>query len=94
MSYKAYCKGMSYFPPTGKEAIKDEFKELVEDKSLEELFDVLHTLCRVAKLPNAITYIVAYPTAKKHALRMLQHGCPRSLRNHEAAGASCICKNK
>jgi hypothetical protein len=92
--YKAYCKGMSFFPPTGIKALKDEFQELIQDKSLEEVFDVLHTLCRITKVPNAITYVIAYPTARKHALRMLQHGCPRSRRNHEAAGASCICKNK
>jgi hypothetical protein len=94
MSYKAYTKGMSYFPAANLQALKDELTELVEDKSVEELFDVLHTLCRLAKMPNVLTYVVAYPTARKHALRMLRHGCPRSLRNHENAGTSCICKNK
>lgn len=90
--YKAYKKGMSYFPPTKVEALKDELKELLEDKNVEEFFDVVHTICRVARMPNILAYVLAYPTAKKHALRMLQYGCPRSLRNHEAAGALCICK--
>lgn len=90
--YRAYVTGMKYFPPTGMQAFRDEFAELVEDKSLEEVFDVLHTLCRAAKMPNLFTYIVAYPTARKHALRMLEYGCPRSRRNHNKAGTSCICK--
>jgi len=90
--YQAYVKGMSFFPPTGVEAIKDEFKELVEDKSIEEVFDVIHTLCRVARLPNIVTYILAHPTAKKHALRVLSYGCPRSRRNCKKAGDACICK--
>ena len=90
--YEAYCRGMSYFPPTGIEAVKDEFAELVEDKSIEEVFDVIHTACRIARIPNAFTYIIAYPTAKKHALRVLSYGCPRSKRNCQKAGDSCICK--
>ena len=90
--YQAYCKGMSLFPTTGLQALKDEFKELVEDKSIEEVFDVIHTLCRVVKMPNLFTYVVAYPTAKKHALRVLAYGCPRSKRNCTKAGAACICK--
>lgn len=90
--YKAYCKGMALFPPTGLQALKDEFAELVKDKSIEEVFDVLHTLSRVARMPNLFTYLVAYPTAKKHALRVLSYGCPRSRRNCRKAGASCICK--
>ncbi len=90
--YQAYVKGMSYFPPTGLQAVKDEFGELVEDKSVEEVFDVIHTLCRVARMPNLFTYILAYPTARKHALRVLTYGCPRSRRNCNSAGASCICK--
>jgi hypothetical protein len=91
--FSAYCEGMSFFPPTGIEALKDEFSELIEDKSVEEVFDVLHTLCRMVRMPNIVTYLVAYPTAKKHALRMLSYGCPRSQRNHNNAGASCICKS-
>jgi len=91
--YRAYVKGMSYFPPTGVQALKDEFAELVEDKSIEEVFDVIHTICRVSRMPDLVTFLLAYPTAKKHALRMLSYGCPRSRRNHNKAGASCICKS-
>jgi hypothetical protein len=83
---------MKYFPPTGMEAIKDEFAELVKDRSLEEVFDVIHTILRVARMPNVFTYILAYPTARKHALRVLEYGCPRSKRNCKKAGDSCICK--
>jgi hypothetical protein len=90
--YRKYKQGMKMFPPTGVQAVKDEFSELVEDKSIEELFDVLHTLCRVARMPDLITFIIAYPTARKHALRVLEYGCPRSRRNHNKAGVSCICK--
>ena len=90
--YQAYVKGMGYFPPTGIEALRDEFAELLEDKSLEEVFDVIHTLCRVTRMPNLVTYVVAYPTARKHAMRVLEYGCPRSRRNCEKAGDLCICK--
>ena len=75
--YQAYVKGMQFFPPTGMQAIKDEFTELVEDKSIEEVFDVLHTICRAARMPNMFTYVVAYPTAKKHACLRRLH--PQSL---------------
>ncbi len=92
--YKAYVKGMAYFPPTKITALKDEFKELLKDKNIEEVFDVIHTLCRISRMPNIITYAVAYPTARKHALRVLEYGCPRSRRNCAKAGALCICKNK
>ena len=90
--YQAYVTGMKCFPPTGIQALKDEFKELVEDKSVEEVFDVLHTLCRVGKMPNIVTYILAYPTARKHAMRVLEYGCPRSRRNCDRAGDQCVCK--
>ena len=90
--YQAYCKGMGYFPPAKLQALKDEFAELIEDKSVEEIFDVIHTLCRLARIPNLVAYVVAYPTARKHALRVLKHGCPRSRRNCNKAGDSCICK--
>jgi hypothetical protein len=32
--YSDYKRGMLMFPPTGSEALKDEFQELVTDKSL------------------------------------------------------------
>ena len=69
-----------------------EAKELLEEPSLNELFDVLHTLCRMLQLPPAATYFIARPTAMKHAVRYSQRGCPRSERNCRAAGSSCCCK--
>ena len=72
--------------------IKEELQELIEDKTVEEIFDVIHTICRVTRMPNIVTYLVAHPTAKKHALRVLEYGCPRSRRNCNKAGTSCICK--
>lgn len=71
-----------------------EAKELIEEPSMEELFDVLHTLCRMLRLPSTLTYSIAKPTAMKHAVRFAQRGCPRSERNCRAAGDSCCCKNQ
>lgn len=69
-----------------------EAKELIQEPSLEELFDVLHTLCRMLKVPPTLTYLIARPTAMKHAIRYAERGCPRSKRNCKAAGDSCCCK--
>tara|TARA_B100001059_G_scaffold52822_3_gene46740 strand:- start:682 stop:975 length:294 start_codon:yes stop_codon:yes gene_type:complete len=90
--YNAYVKGNSMMTSPGLFEIKEELQELIEDKSVEEIFDVIHTICRVTRAPNIVTYILAHPTAKKHALRVLSYGCPRSRRNCKKAGASCICK--
>ncbi len=68
-----------------------EGRELIEDKSLEEMSDVLHTLCRLTRLPSRVAWIVARPTAMKHAKRMADRGCPRSLRNCKASGSDCCC---
>jgi hypothetical protein len=90
-SYGAYVKGIKLFPPANIKVMREELKELVEDKTLEEFFDVLHTACRIFKIPNFITYFVAYPTARKHAKRVMQYGCPRSRRAHSEAGKRCVC---
>jgi hypothetical protein len=71
-----------------------EVEELIEDKSLEELSDVLHTICRILRLPSRIAWVVARPTAMKHAQRMVDRGCPRSARNCKAAGRDCCCGGK
>jgi hypothetical protein len=68
-----------------------EGRELIEDKSLEEMSDVLHTLCRLARLPSWVAWVVARPTAMKHARRMADRGCPRSVRNCKASGSACCC---
>lgn len=90
--YKHYKKGMQVFGLTDWESVKDEFKELLEDKSFEELSDVIHSLLRWMKAPCIISFLLAYPTAKKHALRVKEYGCPRSKRNHEKLGEDCCCK--
>ena len=87
-----YRKAMQLMTRPNLKDLIAEAKELLEEPSLEELFDVLHTLCRMLQLPPAVTYFVARPTAMKHAVRYAKRGCPRSERNCEAAGDSCCCK--
>jgi len=72
--------------------VMDEVVELYQDRSLEELSDVVHSACRYMHVPDAITWQLAKPTASKHARRMKQRGCPRSERNCLAAGSDCCCK--
>ena len=60
--------------------------------SFAELSDVIHSVCRYVGMTNNITWLLANPTAKKHATRVKTYGCPRSARNHFAAGANCCCK--
>ena len=74
--------------------VLDEVKELWRDRSLEELHDVIHSVCRYVHVPDGITYHVAKQTATKHALRMKNRGCPRSERNCLAAGKNCCCKKQ
>ena len=90
--YRAYVRGNDMMSSPGLFEIKDELQELLEDKTMEEVFDVIHTICRVTRAPHILTYVLAHPTAKKHALRVLSYGCPRSRRNCKKAGDSCICK--
>ena len=90
--YRAYVRGNNMMTAPGIFEIKEELQELIEDKSIEEIFDGIHTICRVTRAPHIVTYILAHPTAKKHALRVLSYGCPRSKRNCQKAGDSCICK--
>lgn len=87
-----YKEAMLLMPNPGLKHLADEAKEFVEEPSKEEFYDVLHTLCRMLKVPPALTYCVAKPTAMKHAIRYSQRGCPRSERNCRAAGDSCCCK--
>ena len=72
--------------------IMSEVTELWEDRSLEELSDVVHSVCRYAGLPKAVSWHLARPTALKHVERMQERGCPRSEKNCIAAGESCCCK--
>lgn len=78
--------------------VLDEVEELYQDRSFEELADVLHSACRYLRIPDGVTWYLARPTARKHALRMQWRGCPRSVRNCVALGLKCPChenrKNK
>lgn len=72
--------------------VMDEVEELYKDKSLEELFDVVHSVGRFVRLPDAAVWHLAKPTAMKHAIRMADRGCPRSKRNCDLAGENCCCR--
>ena len=90
---KEYEKAMKLMTTPSLSDLSAEAGELIEEPSTEEFFDVLHTLCRMLRLPNTLTYSIAKPTAMKHAVRYAERGCPRSERNCRAAGDSCCCKN-
>jgi len=90
--YEYYIKGMSMLGQPNQQDFVAEFKELLEDKSLEEVIDVLHTGLRLMRMPYIVSYCFAYKTARKHALRVKENGCPRSRRNCIASGSNCCCK--
>ena len=90
--YEYYIKGMSMLGQPTLQDFTAEFKELLEDKSLEEVIDVLHTGLRLMRIPYIVSYCFAYKTARKHALRVKENGCPRSRRNCIASGLNCCCK--
>lgn len=91
--YKEYKKAMRIMSDRPSfDALKDEVIELVEDKSIEEVFDVIHTILRMIGAPTMMSYVFGYPTAIKHAKRVAEYGCPRSKRNHLKHGDDCICK--
>ena len=93
MSLRAYKKAGEMMGKPSLSHLKDEWQELLSDKSLEELVDVIHTLARLLGLPSWIIYFIAYPTAKKHAVRVIERGCPRSERACREAGAECCCQS-
>lgn len=74
--------------------VMDEVVELYEDKSLEELSDVVHSACRFVGVPNNVIWYLARPTAMKHARRYEERGCPRSARNCFAHGEACCCRRR
>ena len=93
MMLRAYQRASKMMGKPSLAHLKDEWQELVEDKSLEEMFDVIHTLARLLALPSWAVYFLAYPTAKKHAGRVRERGCPRSERACREAGAECCCQS-
>ena len=72
--------------------VMDEVEELYKDKSLEELYDVIHSVGRFVRLPDTVVWHIAKPTAMKHAVRMADRGCPRSKRNCDLADDKCCCR--
>ena len=87
---KYYKEGMNKYDKENPSTFKDrlyqvyeEFEELIEDKNIEELIDVIHTLGRVFHKLTGLYLIsyLAWPTVKKHAIRFKKRGCIRSERN-------------
>ncbi len=78
---RKYQEGMNLLGRTRFHHLRDEFLELLDDKSLEEVWDVFHALLRLTRIPYL--GILAWPTAKKHAKRFIKTGSARSLRNQE-----------
>jgi hypothetical protein len=87
---KYYKEGMNKYDKENPSSFKDrldqvydEFEELVEDKNIEELIDVIHTIGRVFHKVTGLHLIsyLAWPTVKKHAKRYKNQGCIRSKRN-------------
>jgi hypothetical protein len=90
--YKYYKDGMKIVGRPSWSDVKDEVDELLEDKTLEELVDVLHVTGRFLRLPLPMLWVFCNKTALKHAKRVQERGCPRSLRNCVAAGETCCCR--
>ena len=93
---KNYWTGMAAYdcchPPTVTsqwQAFKSEALEFIENPSLVEAWDVLHSAGRLfGKLTGIPLQLSAIPTVQKHADRYAIHGCIRSQRNCE--GRCCI----
>lgn len=92
--FKGYKEGMQQLPTTPWSAVIEEWKEFINEPSLNELFDVIHGILRWSKVPAAVCFIVAYKTAAKHSRRYINHGCVRSKRNHDVLGTQCSCKKE
>lgn len=92
MMIKYYRQGMKQYDAFHPESqtlkgqlqcVREEFNEFRESYSVEEFFDVIHTVGRVIEYVTGIWWfcLVAWPTVKKHAKRVEEYGCPRSRRN-------------
>ena len=92
MTFEHYKRAVKMMGRPTLEALKDELGELIQDKSIEEVCDVVHTLIRLVGLPPIVSWVVARPTASKHALRVAERGCPRSERMCLHLGDECCCK--
>ena len=94
MTFEHYKKAVEMMGRPSLDALKDEMMELIQDKSIEEVCDVLHTLCRLVGLPPYVAWVIARPTASKHAKRVAERGCPRSERMCKLLGDNCCCRKK
>jgi hypothetical protein len=56
---KNYIRGMQMLGRPSFNDVMDEVKELLEDKNLEELCDVVHSACRYVGMPNNMTWLLA-----------------------------------
>ncbi|AKG24562.1 hypothetical protein IJ00_10570 [Calothrix sp. 336/3] len=72
-------------PPTVNsqwQAFKNEFAEFIEQPSIDEAWDILHSWGRLfyhlTKIP---CHLLAFPTVYKHSQRFVESGCIRSQRN-------------
>ena len=90
--YEHYKKGMQMVGKPAWSDVKDEIDELIQDKNFEEFVDVMHVTGRFLNLPLPLLWILCKKTALKHAKRVEERGCPRSLRNCAAAGETCCCR--
>src|SRR6476661_2611652 len=96
MFFKHYQTGMATYDrchaPTLQSqwiALKAEVAEFLTEPSLEEVWDVLHSVGRLVwKLTGIPLQLLAYPTVRKHGRRYAETGCVRSRRNCE--GLCCI----
>ncbi|MGB5963261.1 MAG: hypothetical protein WBG73_21680 [Coleofasciculaceae cyanobacterium] len=65
-------------------AFKDEIAEFIEEPSLAEIWDTLHSAGRLIwKVTGIPLQLLAYPTVYKHSQRFAKNGCIRSIRNCE-----------
>ena len=87
--YQLYLKALNMMGNAKISDLRDEIGEFLEEPSLEEAVDVLHSFMRVCRLPSTLTFFVANKTAMKHVERMREYGCPRSKRNHLANNCNC-----
>ncbi len=75
------------------DALRDEVAEFLEQPSLEEASDVLHSVGRIVwKLTCIPLYLLAWPTVCKHSQRFACQGCIRSSRNCEGRCTSLATK--
>lgn len=87
--YQLYLKALNMMGNAKISDLRDEIGEFLEEPSLEEAVDVLHSFLRVSRAPSLVTFYLANKTAMKHVTRMKAYGCPRSLRNHISNNCNC-----